>query len=143
VLMKPRQLLSLDVGARTVERRVLKPAISVWAALAVVMICLGLYDVYAPVGTSPVARFFKHRVNLASKEWKATELVAETLPPAKTVEVETDNRAFFYLLRYRLCPAWVLSEREMASWRHGPSDSIDVRIVYRKGVLRIEEPGNQ
>ncbi|HVP58707.1 MAG TPA: hypothetical protein VMU02_11460 [bacterium] len=136
--MKPRAALSLSLSASAFQHYILRPAILIWVVLAAVMICLGLYDIYAPPGKSPVARLFKHRVNLATEQWKATEEVLKTLPPVRTVLVDTDNRPFFYLLRYRLYPTWVVTERELASWKRSPSDSIDATVIYRKGTVRIE-----
>jgi hypothetical protein len=122
------------------QRWLVRPAMVVWMLLAVVMLLIVSLEIALPPVESPATRLFPHRENVGSEEHKAVVAATSALSSARLVFVDTDNRFFFGLLRYRLYPCWAVSERELKVWQHGGPDFADVIVRYRDGLLSIE-PG--
>jgi len=133
----------MKLDRSTAGKRITKPLLLLWMILALAFMVLTVWDLYAPSAGSPVARFLKHRVNLESPEWKAALAAEAEIPAQSTVLVETDNRIFFFILRYHLYPAWVVTERELASWKGARRDLIDHLVSYRGGKLEVTEVKHQ
>jgi hypothetical protein len=141
----------MNLGEKTFQTYVLRPLVVLWAVLAIGVLAAVVVDALAPEGRSPVARFFKYRVNTASAEWAAVaEARGEIRPesvPNPAVVVNTDNGIFFYLLRYQLYPTWVMRTEWLTpdgSAGVEPSiaahiGSIGYSVTYRKGDLVVEQ----
>lgn len=115
----------------------LRSALSAWSLAAAVLIAGVVAEVIAPRGLRPLSRLFAHRENLRAAEWVAAEQALSLLPPCRRVAVDTDDRLFFYVLRYRSYPTWIVPVREDAP--AGTEDSLTCRVYFHDGVLRIEE----
>jgi len=129
----------MNLGASTIQRKILKPAAMVWLGAAVLMMAAVTLDMYHAPGGTAVARIFKHADNLTTPAWIACSEAVSRVPADATVLVETDSRYFFYLLRYRLYPTIVISEREIPSSQGFSADSIDCIVSYRDGRLGVTE----
>ncbi len=129
----------MRIDAVPIQVKIIRPLVILWIGVAAAMMGLVLWDMHCPSGRSPIGRFFNHIVNRQSQELKAALAVESQLPPDVRIFVTTDNRYFFYLLRYRLYPSWVVSQKELPSCKAVCADSFDHEVVYRKGVLEVTE----
>lgn len=120
-----------------IQQRLVRPALVAWTLIASVMLVLLVFEVAMPPGTSPVDHLFRHRENMVSNDLKAAKQAEDDLGPQRLVYVETDRRMFFALLRYRMYPCWVLSERELEAWQSARSDCFTATVVYLDGSLKI------
>ena len=133
----------MNLSARTVQLRIVKPVVSIWLGAAFIMMVAATLDMYHAAGGVVVAKFFRHTDNLSAPAWDACSEAISRVPTDATVFVDTDSRYFFYLLRYRLYPTPAVSERELPSWQGFGADSINCTVVYRDGNLDVTEGGHQ
>jgi hypothetical protein len=127
----------------TFEGRFLRPVLRAWSVLAAILIVGIAADVLAPPALRPLRRFLSYHDNLRAVEWTASEQARAQLPPCRRVLVDTDDRLFFYNLRYRSYPTWILTDRDARALPPesptGPRDSLACRVYYHERVLRVEE----
>jgi hypothetical protein len=114
-----------------------------WSVIGSILILGIVIDVLAgaiaPSSVSPLGRFFAHRDNLRAVEWTAAEQARGLMPACPAAVVDTDDRLFFYNLRYRAYPTWIVPVDAAPAMAPGQRDSLTCRVYYHGRVLRVEE----
>jgi hypothetical protein len=140
----------MNLEEKTFQTYVLRPLVVLWAVLAIGVLAAVIVDALAPEGRSPVAGFFKYRVNTTSAEWAAVAEAQRQMQsdrvPGQAVLVDTDNGIFFYLLRYQLYPTWVLRSEWLTPEGATAADpliaahidGIGYVVTYREGNLVVK-----
>lgn len=121
----------------------LRPAILLWAVLSLGMMGLVVGDILFPDLFAPLGRFLSHRENLESPEWRAAAGAEPQIALDSVVLVDTDNRVFFFTLRYRSYPIPVLLADEGEPFVERFGRLSVVPVYYRSGELRIGEERTQ
>jgi hypothetical protein len=121
----------------------LRLALRGWSIIGATLILGILVDVLmgtvAPSSRSPLDRFFAHRDNLSAVEWTAAERARGLMPACPAATVDTDDRLFFYNLRYRAYPTWIVPVDAKPAGAPALRDSLTCRVYYQERVLRVEE----
>jgi hypothetical protein len=141
----------MNLRATTFQTHILRPLVLLWAVLAIGVLAAVVVDALAPEGRSPVAGFFKYRVNTSSAEWAAVAEARREMQSegalGRAVIVDTDNGIFFYLLRYQLYPTWVVRTEWLTPEGAAAADpliaahiyGIGYLVTYRKGDLVVKQ----
>lgn len=101
------------------------------------MSALVIGDCCLPPGLSPMTRFVEFRQTIGCPEWKAAEAAKLKVPCDCVVIVDTDNAGFFYLLRYKLYPTWVLTESDLPAWEASSLGIPLWSVHYHDGVVLV------
>lgn len=119
------------------QRLILRPAVVGWALLSVLMLILTLVEIHPVPGLTQKVPLPRHRINVGSREWTATEQVIQALPGECCVRVETDNDIFFYLLRYQLYPSRVYNLEQVNTGKVVQPGQPDYVVSYYADSLHV------
>ena len=120
-------------------RRIIRPLLLLGVPITIVLLAAVAGDILLPSGRNPLGRFFKHRDNLEAPEYKAAIEAESKIPPAGPVLVDTDNKIFLYILRYRSYPIPVLQIDDEANATILGTGKSPTTVSYRAGKLVVEQ----
>lgn len=125
------------LSAPKIQRYVLRPLLWVWIVMSIAVGALVIADCCLPPGLSPIGRLVEFRQNIGCPEWTAAEAAKSQVPCDCVVIVDTDDTSFFYLLRYKLYPTWVLAQSDLPAWDVASLGIPQWSIDYHDGVVLV------